>query len=787
MHPFSIVALSVLLALTACDDYSNSTTSSYENALFHRETIDPKGPNAPWGKTVGDINGDGLLDVVIGGHHPRHLSFPEKVARKLGLADYSERVGELVWYENPTWERHTITESLAVRTDIEVADIDGDDANDIVLVSDEGIVWLRNGSWSRHLIGEGKFHDVEVADLDHDGKAEVVVRNQSLFGYKNGNFIRIFQQGSGGQWTYQDLSVPHGEGLAMADLDKDGFKDIVASDVWLRNPGVSRDSWAKTQYTGSGRGGWHWHDVYIDTGDFNGDGWPDILLSPSEPAGAHYEIAWLENPGREADAYWVKHLVAEGVETVHHFVAARDVDLDGDMDVLTAEMNQGEGENPVSVYLNEPDGWVRQTLSLGGGHSLRAVDIDNDFDVDLIGTNWQIENFQGDYPVWIWRNKLDSRDGWVRYVIDDDRPGQATAVFAEDLDGDGKKDLVSGGVWYRNPGTLGDQWPRSELGAGANDAALVYDFDQDGRPDVLATGWHGYGYQTPLWEKLINWFSGTRDLEGNHGERLVWARNLGAGVFNVRNNIEKASGDFLQGSAFLPAEGDREPRVLLSWHGKGQGIQSVALPEQTLSEDWRWSEFSALSLDEELSVADVDGDQNLDVVLGTVVLFGQDSGNWEEVWIDEEGQKPDRHVVADMNGDGLQDIVVGFEAVSETGDLVWYEQSPSGGSWKKHSIARLTGPMSLDVTDMDGDGDQDVVVGEHNLRNPERARLVWFENRNAGTSWLPRLIHKGDEHHDGALVVDLDNDGDPDVVSIGWGHQKVIVYENVGAYGADFD
>lgn len=262
---------------------------------------------------------------------------------------------------------------------------------------------------------------------------------------------------------------------------------------------------------------------------------------------------------------------------------------------------------------------------------------------------------------------------------------------------------------------------------------------------------------------------------------------MGSGEFDVLGNIEEARGDFLQGSAFLPAEGDSEPRVLLSWHGKGQGIQSVAVPEQALGEDWRWSEFSPLSLDEELSVADVDGDQNLDVVLGTVVLFGQKSGNWEEVWIDEEELKPDRHAVADINGDGLQDIVVGFEAVSETGDLVWYQQLSQKGSWEKHLIARLTGPMSVGVADMDDDGDPDVVVGEHDLRNPERARLLWFENRNNGELWLPRLIHQGDEHHDGALVVDLDGDGDQDVVSIGWGHQKVIVYESVNTSEASSD
>ena len=784
---FRTLIVLIFFVLTACDA-STSQSQNSEHPLFKRETIDSQGPNAPWGKSVGDINGDGLLDIVIGGHRPRHLSFLEKVVRKLGIEDFSGRAGELVWYENPTWKRHTITESLAARTDIEVGDIDGDGNNDVVLVSDTGIIWLRNGDWSQHLIGEGKFHDVELVDLDRDGAAEVVVRNQSLFGYKNGNFIRIFRHVDDEHWAYDDQPVPHGEGLTTADLNKDGFPDIIASDVWLRNPGNSGDSWAKIRYTGSGEGGWHWHDVYIDTGDFNDDGWLDIVLSPSEPAGAFYDIAWLENPGRKTDQYWLKHVIAEGVETVHHFVAAGDVDLDGDMDVLTAEMNQGEGENPVSVYLNEPDGWIRQTLSLGGGHSLRAVDIDNDFDIDLIGTNWQIENFQGDYPVWIWRNQLDSRQGWVRHVIDDDRPGQATAVFAEDLDGDGRKDLVSGGVWYRNPGALGGQWQRSELGDGANDAALVHDFDNDGRPDVLATGWRAYGYQTPFWEKLLNWFADARDKEGNHGERLVWARNLGDGKFDVYENIPVARGDFLQGSALLPDKNSDRVRVLLSWHSQGDGLQSISVPKAPRDTEWGWREFNSLSLDEALSVADINADQNPDVVLGTAILFGRDTGDWETVWIDDKDLKPDRNVVSDVNGDGLLDIVVGFEAVSEQGDLVWYEQAPDEESgWEKHLIARLTGPMSLGMADMDDDGDPDVVVGEHNLRNPQRARLIWFENRNTGKSWLPRLIHKGDEHHDGALVVDLDGDGYKDVVSIGWGHRKVIVYENTRASEASSD
>ena len=87
--------------------------------------------------------------------------------------------------------------------------------------------------------------------------------------------------------------------------------------------------------------------------------------------------------------------------------------------------------------------------------------------------------------------------------------------------------------------------------------------------------------------------------------------------------------------------------------------------------------------------------------------------------------------------------------------------------------------MSLDVADMDADGDRDVVVGEHNLANPASARLFIFENLNGrGSSWTRHTVYMGDEHHDGAQVADMDGDGDLDIVSIGWGHNRVLLYEN---------
>ena len=83
----------------------------------------------------------------------------------------------MVWYENPTWQKHLVSNQDRYRTDNEVDDIDGDGRNDIVSLSDTGIAWFKNPDWSRTLIDQRKLHDVEVADLDGDGDIDIVARN----------------------------------------------------------------------------------------------------------------------------------------------------------------------------------------------------------------------------------------------------------------------------------------------------------------------------------------------------------------------------------------------------------------------------------------------------------------------------------------------------------------------------------------------------------------------------------------------------------------------------------
>jgi hypothetical protein len=57
--------------------------------------------------------------------------------------------------------------------------------------------------------------------------------------------------------------------------------------------------------------------------------------------------------------------------------------------------------------------------------------------------------------------------------------------------------------------------------------------------------------------------------------------------------------------------------------------------------------------------------------------------------------------------------------------------------------------------------------------------LYVYENLDGiGEEWAQHVVYVGDEHHDGAQIADIEGDGDLDILSIGWGHTNVLLYEN---------
>lgn len=724
---FAILALQVAGCDRAADLEADGTS-------FRHQRIDAKGPQDPWGKGIGDLDGDGRLDLIVGGHAG----------------------GGLVWYRNPDWHKQAISGENHFSTDHEVADIDRDGRNDVVSLLSTGLVWFKGPTWEMHWIDRRGLHDIEIADLNGDGRPDIAARGQSAFGAGKGGGDRVvlYVQGEGRQWVAQTIGVPAGEGLAVADIDGDGRVDIALNGLWLGREAGS-EAWTAHRYSAS----WNWPHTVVAVHDIDGDSRLDIVLAPSELAGTRYRISWFQAPA-DRRGEWHEHVIDGDVETVHHFVAVADVDLDGRPDVLSAEMHQGEPPHEVKAYLNGGNGqWHKQSIARSGSHNMRIADIDDDGDTDLFGANWSGD----DQAVELWLNQACSSaagcPAWRRRVVDAERPGKAVFVNAADLNGDGRTDLAAGGFWYRNPGHPARAWTRTPFGAPAHDAVALRDFDADGDIDALATRWR----------------------EGKPDAGLVYLENAGDGSFRPKALAVSGAGDFLQGVAIADFQGSGRPQVALSWHAPGKGVQLLAAPQRPADAGWSLANLSDFSQDEALSAGDIDRDGRTDLLLGTVWLRNEAGGSWRRFALDEALGKPDRNRLADLDGNGRLDAVVGFEAISKPGALVWYEQGVDTPLvWTRHAIATVIGPMSLDVADMDRDGDLDVIVGEHNLEDPSSARLLVFENADGkGRSWREQLVHRGDEHHDGALAVDMDGDGDLDIVSVGWGHNRVVWYENL--------
>jgi hypothetical protein len=339
---------------------------------------------------VADLNRDGKPDIIA-------------------LAD---GLSELVWYENPGWQRHVIVSGRSHMINLAAADVDGDGIPELLLadgfdmnpLKSPGNVWLLHHKgdprepWDMRLIDRlPASHRLRVAKMGTHG--EVAFINAPLAGMKSA------------APDYQDPLL-----------------------VVLYRPGKWKRELVSRHLHGV------LHGIFIT--DWDGDGRDDILTAGFE--GIHL----LRNTGQGAETSWKMSEINHGDQSPWPKCGSSDVTV-----VRTRQGRQLAAIEPwhgnqVSIYREEQGKWLRKVIdsSLEDGHTIVAADFAGDGEQEVVA------GFRKGHSLVLYRSG--KKGAWTRSVIDDHITAAGCAVA--DLNGDGRIDLVCIGsatadlIWYEN-------------------------------------------------------------------------------------------------------------------------------------------------------------------------------------------------------------------------------------------------------------------------------------------------------------------------------------------------
>ncbi|MFT4689317.1 MAG: FG-GAP repeat domain-containing protein [Verrucomicrobiia bacterium] len=358
----------------------------------------------------------------------------------------------------------------------------------------------------------------------------------------------------------------------------------------------------------------------------------------------------------------------------------------------------------------------------------------------------------------------DVNQPWTRHTIDDSSRG-ADGTRLGDVNQDGLPDIVTGweqgGITrvYVNPGPAKakEKWPAVTVGeARSVEDAVFVDLDSNGVLDVVSSC---EGKRIAM---LIHWAPKRSDY-------------MNAGSWRTEE-LPGAANKFRWMFA-TPLDVNQDGRTDIIAGGKGTGSElgwwEVPSERPRDLSAWRWHRLRPMGWLMSLETADMDGDGDADIIYTD--RKGKVPGAF---WMENTGRKWKEHLIGvkgreamflkrfDLDRDGMEDVIV----ATRPKHVVFCRRLNSAGtSWKEYPIKlpEIAGDAkAVNVADFDGDGVLEIVFSTERASGKQGVcRLVPTAGVTGG-KWELRPISGIDGvKHDLVEVLDLDGDGDLDVIT----------------------
>ncbi len=815
----------------ALPNYTSTTVSAFKNTSTlgvidlnsMASKVDFTSASGPLQIAIGDLDGDGKLDMVVVNGGPSVSIFQNISSNgSITASSFAAKV-DLSTNTSPR--------------DVAIGDLDGDGKPEIAVVdasagagtnavnvfrniSTPGTITIGSFSTKVGFSTGALSNGVAMSDLDGDGKLDLMVSNtgsNTVSVLRNISAVGSITAGS------FDSKVDFATGgtpreVVIGDLDSDGKPDLISVNgdntmSVLRNTSstgtITASSFsAKVDFvTGSGPRG-------VSLGDLDGDGKIDVAVANTGSITVSVFRNTSTTGSININSFASKIDFAAG--SVADDVAIGDIDGDGKPDLVCAN----SGGNSISIFRNTnttgvptissfspASGPVGTSVTITGTNfnatpannivyfGAVKAQITSVTSTQLVVTTPVGATYQ---PITVTVNGLTASSAQPFIItfpgsqsfdansfapkVDLTTNTNPSNIAIGDLDNDGKPDMVlvnqgdNSISIFRNTGTDGNInsnsfAPKFNLSVGSSPYwPAIGDLDGDGKLDIA----------------VANVFSNSVSVFRN----ISVAGTLTSSSFSARV-------DFSTGSAPTSvAIGDIDLDGRHDLATSNQFSNSVSILKNTGSSGNITSSSFAAPVDLATGstpscavIADLDQDSKPEVVLvnqnsQTISIFknvsssGVVNSSSFATRIDLPSASPHRVSVADIDGDGKSDLVSAGQPISVYQNIGTQGVINTGSFAQKIDFPTGNGPYYLPFGDLNGDGKIDLVVP-----NSADATVSVFRNNStvgtiSGTSLAARLDYPVQTQPYGAAIGDLDGDGKPDLVVVNNVSNTISILKN---------